>query len=204
MRCRCSPSAFQNNIVSLIKRGSQSQWDSPDGSTSSCCPVSLSSGKASSWARLAVILSLLLWVVHVSVPKLGMERGGDEIAYIEFGSTNGGLAPGPRPRRGIQEGWGVFPRHLINDGIGRGPRVASPFVGGETRAIVRKREEKEEPVCWYCLTRDLEGEWVDRLRGVEGGLGLISSRLIFRDHAHYPKRRSHPQQRERGNPQVRG
>ena len=59
MRCRL-PTAFQNRIVSLIKRGSQSQWDSSGGSTSSCCPASLSSGKASSWARLAVVLSLLL------------------------------------------------------------------------------------------------------------------------------------------------
>ena len=43
-----------------------------------------------------------------------------------------------------------------------------------------------------------------RRRGVEWGLGLISSRLIFRDHAHHPKGRSHPRKHERGNPQVRG
>ena len=57
--------------------------------------MSLSSGKASSWARLEAILSASLGYTR-NGSKLGMECGGNEVAYIEFGSTNGGLAPGGR------------------------------------------------------------------------------------------------------------
>ena len=134
-----------------------------------------------------LVFSSLGYIRHGS--KQGIERGGNEVAYIEFGSTNKGLAPGPRPRKGIQEEVGGYPldtsltmhRRLIGRSKlykrERPARERHPLLAERRDVIVRK--EKKSPFVPVCFTRDLEGERVDRLRGVEGGLGLISSRLLL-------------------------